>query len=225
MPSFEKTPLNKVRRVAERGEYDRNEVYEIVDDALLCHVGFVADDQPFVIPTIHARDGDSILLHGAKASRLLKHVAAGHPVCITCTHLDGLVLARSVFHHSMNYRSAVLFGRGRIIDDLEEKMSAFKILTDHIMPGRWSEARHPNPKEINATTMVRVSIESASAKKRTGPVSDDEEDYALPVWAGILPIERRFSDPQDDSRLIDGTAVPGYVRSYHRDVQSGDVSG
>ena len=216
MPPFEKTPRNKVRRVAERGKYDREAVYRIVDDALICHVGFVVNDQPFVIPTIHARDGDSILLHGAKASRLLKHVKEGHPVCITCTHLDGLVLARSVFHHSMNYRSVVLFGSGRIVDDPDEKMTALEILTDHIMPGRWDDARHPNAKEMNATTMVRVEIESASAKQRTGPVGDDEDDYALPIWAGVLPIERAFLDPESDSRLVDGVALPEYVRSYHR---------
>ena len=216
MPPFSKTPLNIVRRVAERGEYDRKAIYEIVDDALLCHVGFVADAQPFVIPTIHARDGDTILLHGAKASRLLKHVKEGHPVCITCTHLDGLVMARSVFHHSMNYRSAVLFGHGHAIEDEDEKMHAFQVLTDHIMPGRWKEARHPNAKEMNATTLVRVSIDSASAKTRSGPVGDDEEDYMLPVWAGVMPVERRFLDPQEDARLASGVDVPEYIRSYHR---------
>jgi len=224
MPPFEKTPLNKVKRVAERGEYDREAVYEIVDDALICHVGFVVDHQPFVIPTIHARDEDTIILHGAKASRLLKHVAKGYPVCITCTHLDGLVMARSVFHHSMNYRSAVLFGKGQIIENVDDKMRAFKVLTDHIMPGRWEDARHPNAKEINATTLVRVSIDSASAKRRAGPVGDDEEDYALPVWAGILPVERRILDPQNDSRLAEETSIPDYIRSYHRQNRIKDVS-
>jgi uncharacterized protein len=216
MPAFEKTPLNKVRRVAERGEYDRKSVYEIVDDALICHVGFVVDGQPFVIPTIHARDEDAILLHGAKASRMLKHLTAGGSVCITCTHLDALVLARSVFHHSMNYRSAVIFGRGRIVDDPEEKMAGLQTLTEHLMPGRWDEARHPSAKEMNATTLIRVEIESASAKRREGPVGDEEEDYVLPVWAGLLPVERVFSAAENDDRLVEGVTVPTYVTDYHR---------
>ena len=216
MPDFEKTPLNTVRRTAERGEYDRKSVYEIVDDALVCHVGFVVEGQPFVIPTIHARDGDNILLHGAKASRMLKYLTTGGPVCITCTHLDALVLARSVFHHSMNYRSAVIFGRGTIVDDHDEKMEGLRILTDHLMPGRWEDARKPSAKEMNATTLIRVAIESASAKRREGPVGDDPEDYDLPIWAGLLPVQRTFSEPEGDDRLIPGVDVPEYVTNYHR---------
>jgi len=216
MPSYEKTPRNKVRRVAERGEYDKESVYSVVDDALICHVGFVVDGQPFVIPTIHARDGDTILLHGAKASRMLKHLTAGEAVCITCTHLDALVLARSVFHHSMNYRSAVIFGRGVIVDDPDEKMAGLLTMTEHLLPGRWDDARSPSPKEMNATTLIRVTIESASAKRRVGPVGDEEEDYVLPVWAGLLPVKRTFGAPEDDDRLVDGVSVPKYLQDYHR---------
>lgn len=207
---------NRVTRVPERGMYDRKTVYEIVDDALICHVGFVVDGQPFVMPTIHARDGDAILLHGSSASRLLRQVQQGAALCITCTHLDALVLARSVFHHSMNYRSAVIFGHGQIVDDPDEKMQGLERLSDHIMPGRWDDARLPNEKEMKATMLVRVEIESASAKSRTGPVGDDEEDYALPVWAGLLPVQRTFSAPVADGRLDKNTPVPRYIREYHR---------
>ena len=214
MPTFEKSDLNRVRRVPQRSHYDRETIYAIVDEAPICHVGFVQDDRPFVIPTIHARMGDSLVLHGAPASRILKQIEAGNEVCITVTILDGLVLARSVFHHSMNYRSAVLFGRGRIIDDASEKMEALEVLTDHVMPGRWQDARTPNAKELKATTVVAISIELASAKVRAGGPSDEEEDYALPVWAGVVPMRQQALPPIDDSLLGDGLPVPDYVRAY-----------
>ncbi len=211
MSEFEKTEQTRVRRVPKRGIYDKETIYQIIDDALICHVGIVQDDRPIVIPTIHARDGNALLLHGAKASRLLKHVAAGHPVCVTITLLDGLVMARSAFHHSMNYRSVVLFGAGHVIDDGEEKMRALKILSDHLVPGRWQDARPPNSKEMNATAVVKLAIENASAKIRTGSPVDDDEDYQLPIWAGVLPIQQQILPPIPDPKLAEGIPTPEYI--------------
>lgn len=216
MSSFERTDKNRVKRVPIRAEYDRDTIYRIVDDALICHVGFVQDSHPFVIPILHARDGDRLLLHGAKASRLMKHVGDGHEICATITFLDGLVLARSVFHHSMNYRSAVLFGTGWILEDEDEKMDGLRVLTDHIMPGRWDDARLPTRKELNATSVVAMDIQSASAKIRTGPPVDDEEDYDLRVWAGVLPMQSQVLEPLRDKRLQQDIPIPGYIRSYQR---------
>ena len=211
--SFEKTSRNTVKRMPARGQYDREVIYPIIDAALICHVGFVQNGQPFVIPTIHARQGDSIFLHGAKASRLLKHIASGEPVCVAVTHVDGLVMARSVFHHSMNYRSATIFGRGQLIEDEAEKFNALAVVTEHLMPGRWADARQPTPLELNATTVVEIFIESASAKMRNGPPSDDEEDYALPVWAGVLPLRAQWLAPENDPRLRDGIELPAYLQN------------
>ena len=216
MPKFEKTEQNRVRRVAQRGHYDKETIYPIIDEALICHVGIVQDGIPIVIPTIHARDGDKIILHGAKASRLLKHVAAGHSVCVTITFLDGLVLARSSFHHSMNYRSVVLFGTGRVVEDAQEKMRALEILSEHLTPGRWEDARKPNVKEMKATAVVELTIESASAKIRTGPPGDDDEDYQLPVWAGVLPMQQQILPPVADPKLNEGTMLPDYIVNYSR---------
>lgn len=213
LTSFEKTRLNTVKRMPDRGQYDKEIIYPIIDAALICHVGFVQDGQPFVIPTIHARRDDSLLLHGAKASRLLKHIASGEPVCVTITHIDGLVMARSVFHHSMNYRSATVFGRGQLIENEADKLAALAVITDHLMPGRWADARQPTALELNATTVVEILIESASAKIRSGPPSDDEEDYALPVWAGLLPIRPQWLAPEHDTRLRDGIELPSYLQN------------
>lgn len=217
MTDFSPSERTKVKRIPKRGHYDRETIYPIVDEALICHVGFVNEaGQPFVIPTIHARDEDSIVLHGANASRLLKTAGSGMPMCVTVTHIDGLVLARSVFHHSMNYRSAVLFGTGVIITDEAEAVEAMRILTDHIMPSRWEDARQPSPKEINATTMVRMHIEEASAKIRTGGPSDDEPDYDLPIWAGVVPMTTQFGAPITDEAMRMELPVPGYVGDYWR---------
>lgn len=216
MTTFPPSDRSRVRRLPARAGYDADTIYPIVDEALICHVGLVADGQPFVIPTIHARIGDTIALHGAKASRLLKHAAAGEPLCITCTLVDGLVLARSVFHHSMNYRSAVLFGRARLPHSEEEKWAALEAITEHVMPGRWDDARRPNPKEMDATSVVLMAIEEATAKVRVGPPGDDDEDYALPIWAGVLPAQISYAAPEADPRLGDGIDLPGYVESYWR---------
>lgn len=215
---YAKTPRNQVKRLRERGHYDVATIYPIIDEALICHVGFVLDEQPFVIPTIHARVGDTILLHGAKASRMLRHLEAGGSVCITCTLIDGIVLARSVFHHSMNYRSAVVFGQGQPITDEEERLQALEAFTERLMAGRWADVRPPNKVEMKQTTVVAVPIESASAKMRIGPPKDDEEDYDLPVWAGVLPLAIQPGAPIADARLRDDIAVPAYINSYRRDL-------
>ena len=214
MPKFEKTEVNRVRRVPERGQYDKETIYGIVDDALVCHVGFVQKGRPFVIPTLHARQGDEILLHGATTSRLIQHVQAGHEVCLSMTHVDGIVLARSVFHHSINYRSAVLFGRGYLLEGDEATMAALEYFTERLMPGRWADARSPNRKELKATAVVSVPIEMASAKVRSGPPGDDEEDYVLPVWAGVLPVVQKVGLPIADGRLAEDSSVPDYLVKY-----------
>ncbi len=214
---FPKNQQNRVRRIPERGHYDRATIYPIVDEALICHVGFSTDDnQPFVIPTIHAREEDTIYLHGAKASRLLKHIQAGNPVCITVTLLDGIVFARSVFNSSMNYRSAVLFGRGRLLTDDADKMHALVVISDHLARGRWEDSRKPTQKELDATSVVAVEIENASAKVRSGPPGDDEEDYALPIWAGVLPLRQEAGVIINDPRLEAEISVPDYLVNYQR---------
>ncbi|MEM7336154.1 MAG: pyridoxamine 5'-phosphate oxidase family protein [Chloroflexota bacterium] len=214
MDTFEKTKLNQVRRIPKRGHYDKDTVYRIVDDSLICHVGMTIEDRPIVIPTIHARQGDNILLHGATTSRMLKHVATGAELCITVTHLDGLVLARSVFHHSMNYRSAVLFGRGRLIEDPDEKMEALRVFTEKLIPGRWDDARQPTPGENKATKIVTIPIDSASAKIRVGPPGDDTKDYELDIWAGVLPMRTVFGEIEVDPLLKEGVPVPAYIHDY-----------
>lgn len=213
MTTYEKTPRNQVIRAPKRGAYDKQTVYEIIDAAMICHVGFVQDGQPFVIPTLHARQGDNLLLHGATTSRLIKHAAAGNPLCITVTLVDGLVLARSAMHHSANYRSAVVFGQGSLVS-AEEKMAGLQAFTDRLIPGRWADARQPNHKELKATAVVAIPMESASAKVRVGPPKDDEADYELPVWAGVLPIKQIIDTPEDDPRLEAGIQVPDYVQEY-----------
>lgn len=211
MTTFPQTDLNRVRRIPQRGAYDKETIYGIIDAAPICHVGFVDGGQPVVIPTIHARRDDRLFLHGAPASRMLKHIQSGAPLCVTITILDGLVLARSVFHHSMNYRSVVLFGRGRLLEDDEEKLAALETITEHVLPGRWADARQPNRRELQATSVVEIVIEQASAKVRTGPPGDDEEDYALPVWAGVLPVKLAYGDPVPDPLLAEGIEPPGYL--------------
>ena len=211
---FPKTPRNRVRRHPERGRYDPSEIYPIVDAALICHVGFVHDQQPVVIPTLHARQGDTILLHGAKGSRLLRHVEAGGDVCITITLVDGIVLARSVFNHSINYRSAVIFGRGTPIDDEQARLEALAAFTERLIPGRWADARQPSAVELRQTSIVAVPIESASAKIRSGPPKDDADDLDLPIWAGVVPLYQASGPPIADPSLRAGVAVPGYIHDF-----------
>jgi nitroimidazol reductase NimA-like FMN-containing flavoprotein (pyridoxamine 5'-phosphate oxidase superfamily) len=213
MSVFDISRKNQVSRVPDRGHYDKETVYSIVDETLICHVGLMQNDEPVVIPTLHARDGDTILLHGATKSRLMQHVQAGHKICLTMTLLDGLVLARSLMHHSVNYRSAVLFGRGRLVPD-EEKMAALKRFTDRLLPGRWDDARQPNAQELKATTVVAVPIDLGSAKIRVGPPGDDEEDISLPVWAGVIPMRQQFMSPQAAPDLSTDVPLPDYLTAF-----------
>ena len=216
MSEFPKTSLNQVHRLPQRASYDRDTIYRIVDEALICHVGFVEDGRPFVIPISHGRLNDTLYMHGAPASRLLKHIQAGHPVCVSVAMVDGLVLARAASHHSMNFRSAVLFGHGRLVQSDEEKLQALEILTEAAAKGRWQEVRKPTQKELDATLVVAIQIESASAKSRSGPPGDDEEDYQLPVWAGVLPLRLDTLEPVADSTLSAQVPVPESVRGYRR---------
>ena len=216
MTSFTKTSKTRVHRLPERGQYDRETIYQILDEALICHVGFVEAGQPFVIPINFARMGNAIVLHGAKASRLLKHIEAGNPVCVEATIVDGLVLARSVFHHSVNYRSVVLFGCGRPVEGEQEKLAALEAVTEHLIPGRWKEARLPNHKELNATRVVAIEIDEASAKIRVGPPGDEPEDYSLPVWAGLLPLQQIPLAPIRDELQTENIPLPAYLSEYSR---------
>jgi uncharacterized protein len=216
MTKFTRTTKTRINRLPKRGHYDRDTIYHILDEALICHVGFVQNGQPFVIPINFARVDDSIVLHGAKASRLLKHVEAGNPVCIEATIVDGLVLARSVFHHSLNYRSVVLFGTGQLIEREEEKLAALRAVSEHLIPGRWQEARLPNRKELNATRVVSIKIDEASAKVRVGPPIDEQEDYGLPVWAGVLPLQQVSLSPIRDELQADHIVLPEYIAAYSR---------
>jgi uncharacterized protein len=213
---FSKTTRNKVKRLPDRGYYDSSVIYPIIDEALICHVGFVQDNQPYIIPTLHARQGDRVLLHGAKGSRLLRHVGSGGDVCIAITLMDGIVLARSVFHHSINYRSVVIFGKGELIEGEEARLEAMESFTERLIPGRWQDARPPNPVELKQTTIVAVTIESASAKIRTGPPKDDEEDIGLPVWAGVLPLSQISGAPIADPSLKAGIEIPDYIHNFAR---------
>lgn len=210
------TPRTRVVREPQRAVYDRSVVNRILDEGFICHVGFAIDGQPFVIPTSYGRHDDVLYIHGSAASRMLRSVSAGIPMCVTVTLLDGLVLARSIFNHSMNYRSVVVLGTGIEIQDREEKLTALRLLSEHIVPGRWNEARQPNEKELKATTIIRLPIQEFSAKVREGPVIDDEEDYAFPVWAGVLPLNLVTGDPTSDARLAEGIEVPEYIRNYLR---------
>jgi nitroimidazol reductase NimA-like FMN-containing flavoprotein (pyridoxamine 5'-phosphate oxidase superfamily) len=205
---------SEIRRLAKRAVYDRAAIDAILDEALICHVGFVADDQPFVIPTIHVRIGDSIYLHGSPASRMLQTLAGGAEACLTVTLVDGLVLARSAFHHSMNYRSVVLFGNGSPVADESNKLDVLRCLSEHLIRGRWADVRAPNASELKGTLVVEIPIDEVSAKVRTGPPLDDEEDYALPVWAGVLPLRVTALTPLADPRLPAGFAVPNYATEY-----------
>jgi nitroimidazol reductase NimA-like FMN-containing flavoprotein (pyridoxamine 5'-phosphate oxidase superfamily) len=212
MSEFKITDRNKVKSVPIRADYDKQTVYDIVDSGLICHVGFSDNDQPFVIPTIHVRIDDTIYIHGSTKSRLINHVSQGNKVCINVTGVDGLVLARSVFHHSMNYRSAVIFGKGRLVTDKDDKLKIFEALTEKLVPGRWADARIPNKKEIDVTAIAAVEIEDASAKIRTGPPNDDADDYDLNVWAGEIPIEEVRKNPVPDLKLNSEIKLPDYLK-------------
>jgi len=210
------TPRTRVVREAHRAVYDRETAYRILDEGFLCHVGFVADGQPFVIPTSYGRKGANLYIHGSAASRMLRQLKESIPICITVTLLDGLVLARSVFNHSMNYRSVVVLGKATLVDDPEEKIEALRTLSEHILPGRWADSRQPNASELKQTSVLRLPIEEFSAKVRIGPPIDDEEDYSFPTWAGVIPLQMIAAAPIDDSRLDPALEVPPYAKHYTR---------
>ena len=210
------TARTRVVREAMRAVYDREAVYAILDEGFLCHVGFVHNGQPFVIPTSYGRKDAKLYIHGSAASRMLRQMKEGLPVCITVTLLDGLVLARSVFNHSMNYRSVVILGTATLVDDPDEKLEALRLLSEHILPGRWVDSRQPNERELKQTSVLRVPIEEFSAKVRTGPPVDDEEDYSFPTWAGVVPLEMKAGAPINDERFDPAREVPAYVRNYPR---------
>ncbi|HEY7659594.1 MAG TPA: pyridoxamine 5'-phosphate oxidase family protein [Actinomycetota bacterium] len=212
-PPSERT---RVRRLPERGVYDRPSIDAILDEALICHLAYVVDSEPRVTPTIHARVGDTLYVHGSNASRTLRATKDGAPVAVEVTLLDGLVMARSAFHHSMNYRSVMLYGRAREVTDPTEKWNAQRALVDHVAHGRAEDARMPNDRELNQTTILAVPIEEASAKVRTGPPKDEEEDLALPIWAGVLPLRTVPGTPEPDPYLPEDVAAPGYLTDYRR---------
>jgi uncharacterized protein len=211
------TARTRVVREPDRAVYDRETVYKILDEGFLCHVGFSVDGQPFVIPTSYGRQDASLYIHGSAASRMLRQLLKdGVAVCVTVTLLDGLVLARSVFNHSMNYRSVVILGKATLVEEPEEKLAGLRVLSEHILPGRWEDARQPNPRELKATSVLRVPIEEFSAKVRTGPPIDDAEDDSFPTWAGVVPLEMTVGAPIDDPKLDPARAVPAYLRNYSR---------
>ena len=207
-----KTERTRVRRISDRGHYDQDTIYPIIDEAMICHVGFIQNNNPVVIPTIHARLGNTLYINGSGASRMLKVITNQNNICVTISLIDGIVLARSAFHHSMNYRSVVIFGSGRKIDDPEEKLNALKAVSEHLIPERWDDVRQPNQKELDATTVIAISLEEASAKVRTGPPSDDEDDYKLSVWAGVLPITLIKEELIPDPVLPDKIDIPNYLK-------------
>src|SRR5271166_1774844 len=212
--TFTITDRTRVVREANRAVYDRDAIYMILDEGFVCHVGFSVESQPFVIPTMYARVGDNLYFHGSAASRMLRGLSSGLPVCITVTLIDGLVLARSVFNHSMNYRSVVALGQAILIDDRVEKLRALQAFTEKLIPGRWNDARQPNEKELKATSILKLPLTEVSAKVRTGGVEDDAEDYALPVWAGIIPLRLVADPPIRDTRCDGSIPTPEYAAHY-----------
>jgi nitroimidazol reductase NimA-like FMN-containing flavoprotein (pyridoxamine 5'-phosphate oxidase superfamily) len=208
------TDRTRVRRVPQRGQYERETIEAILDEALVSHVGFVHDGQPVVIPTLHARLGDRLYLHGSAASRMLRTLHKGVPVCVTTTLVDGLVLARSAFHHSVNYRSVVVFGTATLVEPGDETVKVLELFTEKLVPGRWADVRPPTRQELKGTKVLSVALDEASAKVRTGPPIDDDEDYDLPVWAGVLPLATEVAEPQPDPRLDPGIETPGYVAAW-----------
>jgi hypothetical protein len=214
MENFQPTTNTTLKRLPDRGAFERDTVNAILDAAFICHVGFVAHGQPFVIPTSYARVNDELFIHGSAASRMLRNLSEGIPVCVTVTHVDGLVLARSAFHHSINYRSVMVFGTAQLVTDEQAKFDALRAFTEHIIPGRWPEIRRPNAQELKATTVLALPLQEASAKIRTGPPKDDDEDMAIPVWAGVLPLTVTPGEPMADPYLPDTIALPEHVKRY-----------
>ena len=219
MTTFTPTERTTLKRLPKRGEYDHAAVHQILDEAFICNVGFVVDGKPVVIPTSYARIGAALYIHGSAASRMLRSLGEGIDVCVTVTLIDGLVLARSAFHHSINYRSVVIFGAATVVDDPDEKLKALHAFTDQVVPGRWEEVRWPTESELRATLVLKLPLVEVSAKVRTGPPIDDEEDYELSVWAGVVPLKLTAGTPVNDDRLTDGIEAPDYARNYARNAR------
>jgi len=213
---MKQTRRSELRRLPKRGSHDTAVIHDILDAGFLAHVGFCVEGQPFVVPTLYGRAGDNLYLHGSAASRMLKHLEAGVPACVTVTLVDGLVLARSAFHHSMNYRSVMAFGIAREITDPAAKVEALRTISEHVIKGRWKDVRGPTETELKATAVLEFEVEEASAKIRTGGPLDDEEDYALPIWAGVVPVEMKPQPPIADTRLTGNLEVPAYALHYRR---------
>ena len=210
------THRTKLRRLPVRGDFDRATINEILDEALLCHVGFIVDEQPFVIPTTHARVDDQLFIHGSAASRMLRTLSTAVDICVTVTLMDGLVLARSAFHHSMNYRSVVIFGKATVVTNDHDKLEALRSFSEHVIPGRWREVRPPTEQELKATIVLSLLLNEASAKIRSGSPIDDEADYELDVWAGVIPLRLVAGAPINDPKLKKGVLIPEYVLNYQR---------
>ena len=216
MSKLPQTQRTTLKRLPQRGSSDREVINAILDEGFVCHVGFSVDGQPFVIPTGYARDGEKLYVHGSQASRMLRRLEQGIEICLTVTLIDGLVLARSAFHHSMNYRSVAVFGRATVVDDPSEKLAALRALTEHMIPGRWDDTRKPNERELQLTTVLALPLTEASAKIRTGPPLDDDEDYDLDVWAGVIPLRLVAAEPLNDPRLKPNLEAPEYALEYKR---------
>ncbi len=216
MSDFSPTDRTQVRRLPKRGRYDRETVHQILDTGIVCHVGFNVDGQPYVIPTNYGRKDDTLYIHGSAASRMLRTLAGGIPVCVTVTHLDGLVLARSAFHHSVNYRSVVILGTAKLVEDPAQKKEALRIFTEQVMQGRWNDIRQPTEQELKATTVLAIELEEVSAKVRTGGPVDDEEDYTLPVWAGVVPLQTVAQAPIPDASRKADYPIPNYLKNYSK---------
>lgn len=217
MSTFPQTQRTTLKRLPKRGIYDRELVYGILDEGFICHVSFAVEEQPFVIPTGYARVGDQLFIHGSQVSRMLRTLAQGIDVCVAVTLVDGLVLARSAFHHSVNYRSVVIFGRAAMVDEKEAKLAALFAFSEHVIPGRWNDVREPTEQELKATTVLSLPLDEVSAKVRTGPPIDDEEDYALNIWAGVLPLQIVAGAPINDPRLPESIEPPSYTLRYLRE--------
>ncbi|HVF50683.1 MAG TPA: pyridoxamine 5'-phosphate oxidase family protein [Pyrinomonadaceae bacterium] len=216
MDSFTPTKRSEVKRLPKRAEYERAAVYRILDEGFVCHVGFCVEGRPVVIPTGYGRIADKLYIHGSPASRMLRALEGGIDVCVTVTLVDALVLARSAFHHSMNYRSVVVFGRAEAVADASEKLEALRAFSEHVIRGRWDDARQPDERELRATLVLALPLVEASAKIRTGPPLDDEEDYQLPIWAGLVPLRITADAPVADPRLDARIAPPAYTLNYKR---------
>jgi nitroimidazol reductase NimA-like FMN-containing flavoprotein (pyridoxamine 5'-phosphate oxidase superfamily) len=214
---FPQTERTTLKRLPKRGVYDRELVYNILDEGFICHVSFAVDGQPFVIPTGYARVDNQLFIHGSQVSRMLRTLSTGIDVCVAVTLVDGLVLARSAFHHSINYRSVVVFGHASMVEEREAKLGALHAFSEHVVPGRWDDVREPNEQELSATTVLSLPLEEVSAKVRTGPPLDDDEDYALDVWAGVIPLRLIADRPIDDPRLPENVAQPSYAVKYTRE--------